>query len=97
MVSQSVSEIGSVESHRRTEGGLDDRDLGCGGVDTGEGAPIVDDESGSENVRSSVDGTGLRARRGTRIRLGVSRVLMRMVRLTYDQGDLEQTAQLLLL
>ena len=45
-----------------TEGSLDDGDLRGGGVDTGERAPIVDDESGSEHIRSSVDSSGLDAR-----------------------------------
>ena len=59
----SVSRESTIECRaarkQRTEGGLDDRDLGGRRVDTGEGAPVVDDETGSQHIRTSVDGTGL--------------------------------------
>lgn len=42
---------------RRTEGGLDNRDLGCRRVDAGESAPVVDDKAGTKDVRSAVDGS----------------------------------------
>jgi hypothetical protein len=35
---------------KRTEGSLDDTDLGSGGVQSGESAPIVDDQSGTDHV-----------------------------------------------
>ena len=44
----------------RTEGSLDDRDLGGSGIQPGESAPIVDDESGSDHIGTSVHRTGLR-------------------------------------
>jgi hypothetical protein len=45
------------ERERRTKGGLDDGDLGRGRVDASEGAPIVDDQAGAEDVGTAVDGS----------------------------------------
>lgn len=44
---------------RRTEGSFNDTDLGSGRIDTGECTPIVDNESGTDHVRTSVHRTGL--------------------------------------
>jgi hypothetical protein len=43
----------------RTEGGLDDADLGRGGVEPGEGAPVVDDEAGADDVGAAIYGPSL--------------------------------------
>jgi hypothetical protein len=43
----------------RTKGSFDDADLCCGGVKAGEGTPVVDDETSPDDVRATVDGTGL--------------------------------------
>lgn len=40
------------------EGGLDDGHLGGGGVETGEGAPVVDDHAGANDLGTAVDGSG---------------------------------------
>ena len=41
----------------QAESGLDDRDFRSSGVETGESAPIVDDETGADHIGSSVNGT----------------------------------------
>jgi hypothetical protein len=42
--------MSSDRQDRRTEGSLDDGDLGSGRVQSSEGAPIVDDKSGTDYV-----------------------------------------------
>jgi hypothetical protein len=39
-----------MKQRRLTEGGLDDGDLGGCCVETGESAPVVDDESGANDL-----------------------------------------------
>jgi hypothetical protein len=56
-VSKGLAECGEAE---RTEGGFDNTDLGGGRVDTGECTPIVDNETGTDHVRTSVYCTSLR-------------------------------------
>jgi hypothetical protein len=56
---KSESQRADWKKERRTEGGLDNADLGSGGVDTGEGAPIVNDETRADDIRTSVNGTSL--------------------------------------
>jgi len=51
---QDSSWLGLIES----EDTLDFRNLGGGGVWSAEGGPIVDDESSSDDLTSSVDGSG---------------------------------------
>lgn len=52
--------VWNIQKMRRlTEGSLNDTDLGGSGVDTSEGTPIVDNETRTNDIRTSVDGTGL--------------------------------------
>jgi hypothetical protein len=41
-----------------TESSFNNRNFSGGSVETGECAPIVDDETGTDDFRSSVDGSG---------------------------------------
>lgn len=52
------TEVGFV-SEKRTEGSFDYTDFGGGGVDTGECTPIVDDETSTNHIGTSVHRTGL--------------------------------------
>jgi len=54
-----VSESKDGQGGGHTKGGFDDTDLCCGRVETGEGAPVVDDETSTDDVRATIDGTGL--------------------------------------
>jgi len=51
---------GDLQKQRRklTEGSLNDGHLGRGRVETRERAPIVDNETGTDDFRSSVDSSG---------------------------------------
>lgn len=42
----------------QAEGSFDDRNFSGSGVEAGEGAPVVDDEAGANDFRSTVDGSG---------------------------------------
>lgn len=43
----------------RTEGGFNHTNFGGGGINTGESTPIVDDETSTDHIRTSVHRTGL--------------------------------------
>lgn len=42
----------------KLEDGLDNAELGGSGIQTGDGHPVVDDHTGTDDGRTSVDGTG---------------------------------------
>ena len=85
---QAVSKGEHVQGRGRTKGGFDDADLCCCRVKASECTPVVDDEAGTDDVRATVDSTRLD---------GVRRVDRWTIASTYHQGDLEQTAQFVLI
>ena len=55
--------VGGVDGRRthtlaKLEDGLDNAELGGSGIQTGDGHPVVDDHTGTDDGRTSVDGTG---------------------------------------
>ena len=48
-----------MEEGEHTKGGFDDADLCCGGVKAGKGTPVVDNETSTDDIRATVDSTGL--------------------------------------
>lgn len=74
---------------RLTEGGFDNGDLGSGRVETCERAPVVDDETGTDDLGTTVHGTGLEW-------LSASSAAQASIG-TYNKRHLEQARQLILL
>ena len=86
----SVREVSKNRNSREqghTKGGFDDANLCCRRVKASECTPIVDDETSTDDVRATVDSTSLGGVRW----MGSVEIAM-----TYDQGNLEQRAQLVL-